>query len=87
MADDLKAILLPFAQAYFRLEYHNSNNLNLPLMVAGDSLYELLASVSKESLEPTVSDYTEQDVLLNVGHLKTIFDYCKEQGWLEGDPD
>jgi hypothetical protein len=83
--DELKALLAPFAQAYFRMRlYHGSrihNKRPAPLYAEMDENHfdELLASISKEDPEPALvrstSDIKYNSERLTVGHLEALYEY------------
>ena len=82
MDEELKRLLLPFAQAYWRMLYYGSTvEGGSPNQAIAPDGYELLAVIAKDSLEPAIVR-GEEDVQLNMSHLGAIYKYLSDKGEL-----
>ena len=81
-SQEVVELLLPFAQAYFRMLYYGSTaeggSPHQHLEVPG---YELLAEVAEDSLEPALLR-GEQDKQLSMEHLGRVHKFLKVHGLL-----
>lgn len=79
MDEELLKVLLPFAQAYHRLLlFGGFRSDSRVALVVGDCETELLAAVSRGSLESALV-VAEKDELLQAKHLQAVYDFLQEQ--------